>query len=216
MRGLVVYYNMNNYTSWGLTEQREYQNDLDYIYSHHTKDGYDNNLDEKVSKTTGVYGELTEHAVEHIMHELRDEFQNNRGVFYDLGSGTGKVVAHIALGSQLSKVCGIEFDTLRYDKSIKLINSIKFPRAIPNIIHGDFFKHNYSDASIIYFDNIMWYDYLLKDKKLVMKLFKTVNKGTIIVSKHEIPYINGRKTSIKLNTSYNWSGGCITYYENIS
>ena len=198
---------MEKYERWSWKQQEEYENDLDTIYSVTTNDGFENDYSEERAEGIGLYGELTHEAVEHMMHKFYDHFHNPDGVFYDLGSGTGKVVCHVALGSGLSKACGVEFDKVRFDKSVNLANKISFPRVEPEFINDDFFVQDYSDATVMYFDNAMWDEHFEADKKLTEKLFETIQPGTLILSKEPIAHTLGHKKYVDLPTSYNWSRG---------
>jgi len=192
---------MKSYERWGWDQQQEYEEDLKTLYSLTTDEGRENNYSEDIAKGTGLYGELTRKAVEHMMEKLRPYFSDPDGVFYDLGSGTGKVVSHVALGSQLSKVCGIELDTIRYSKSKKHVDRLSYPISKPQIINGDFLNYDFSDATIIYFDNTMWVETMKQQPDVVKKMFGSLRPGTLIVSKEIIPHVTGALTTIRLGAS---------------
>ena len=196
---------MEKYETWSWKQQDEYESDLEKIYSLETADGFPNNYTEEVAKDTGLYGELTESAVEHMLEIYNDYFNDPDGVFYDIGSGTGKVVCHVALGSSLSKVCGVELDNIRFDKSIKLAESLNFPKATPQFINEDFMIQDYSDATIMYFDNTMWNDHMTDDRRWLDKFFETIEPGTLIMTKEPLPYVMGHLKMIELPTSYSRS-----------
>jgi len=196
---------MNRYTDWGWGQQVEYEQDLEIIYKLDAESGFENAYSKEVAQGTGLYGELDKNAVEHMLEHYRDYFSNRNGAFYDLGSGTGKVVSHVALRSQLSKVCGIELDKIRFDKSKKLIDTLSFPHATPEIINGDFFDQDYSDATVMYFDNTMWNEHFENDRSYVDRLFKTIKPGTLIMTKELIPHIVGHARHLSLPTSYDWT-----------
>jgi|TARA_E500000331_G_C17238155_1_gene705760 hypothetical protein len=198
---------MNKYDMWGWDQQIEYENDLKIVYELETDSGFENEYPEETAKGTGLYGELTEEAVEHMISEYGDYFTNPNGVFYDMGSGTGKVVSHVALGTQLSKVCGVELDKVRFAKSTKLVSRLSFPFCTPELIHGDFFEQDYSDATVMYFDNTMWHEYFVENKKHVETLFETIKPGTLILTKEQMPHVYGHHKHAALPTSYEWTPG---------
>jgi predicted RNA methylase len=150
------------------------------------------------------------------MEYFADYFVDPDGVFYDLGSGIGKLVSHVALGSTLSKVCGIELDKVRHSKAQKLVDSLNFPFSKPDLINDDFLNCNYSDATIIYFDNTMWNDELTEKKDLVFKLFETIRPGVLIISKMEIPHVSCHKKYIRLENSYSDEHGLASIFLSMS
>ena len=109
-----------------------------------------------------TYGEITFTGVEKFLHKFHEKF-NKDAVFYDLGSGFGKVANHIALRTTVKKSIGVEYDQYRVEKSRQLIEKVEFHSTIPEIIHGDIFDQDYSDATIVYFDNTAYsVDFLKK------------------------------------------------------
>tara|TARA_Y100001963_G_C6732722_1_gene424715 strand:- start:14 stop:640 length:627 start_codon:yes stop_codon:yes gene_type:complete len=207
---------MEKYEHWGLEQQEQYEKDLEYIYSHSWRDGSESGYPEHIKRTWGTYGECTLWGVEGIMGEFKDFFYDPDGVFYDLGCGTGKLISHVALGASFSKVCGIELDSLRYDKAKKLVDSISFPFTEPELIMGNFYDQDYKDATVIYFDNVPWHDQMIKDKELVIKLFKTIRPGVLIISKVEIPHIVCHRKHIINQSTYNNNSGIASIFLAIS
>ena len=59
-----------------------------------------------------VYGEITKVGGDGIVNHFKEHF-NEDTVFYDLGCGTGKLVAHIGLQYNVKKSCGIELSKER-------------------------------------------------------------------------------------------------------
>ena len=95
-------------------------------------------------------------------------------IFYDLGSGDGRLV--IAAAMQGAKAYGIEIDPFRvlYSRFCIFIFGLSFKA---HIIHGDIFKTNLSNADIVT-------TYLLPEtnKKIFPKLDQELKEGTRIVS----------------------------------
>lgn len=95
-------------------------------------------------------------------------------IFYDLGSGDGRVVIAAALRG--AKAYGVEIDRLRVLYSrlwIKLLGLDKKAK----IIHGDIFKENISKATVVC-------TYLTEEtqEELKKKLKKKLKKGTKVVA----------------------------------
>ncbi len=120
----------------------------------------------------------------------------NEGIFYDLGSGTGKPVIAMSLMHKFKKLKGIEFleNLIKLSQQIKngyddSINK-KFERKKelfsfykPNMIEfiqGDFLKHNWGDASIIFANSTCFSSEMINN--IAEKANKECKKGTIIIT----------------------------------
>ena len=125
---------------------------------------------------------------------FRDSF-NADTVFYDLGSGTGKIVYHIGLLHGVKKSCGIEFSKNRHNNSIKTLEKYNYENII--FINDNILNVDFSDATIIYLDNTLFpinitnqiYDKIPKDclvfsrqsfkgSKINNELKQIINVGT--------------------------------------
>jgi SAM-dependent methyltransferase len=205
---------MQKYDYWGFTQQEQYDEQLEIVYSTSHKDGFENKYNkEDATRGVGVYGEATQKGVENILAARREFFNDPDGVFYDLGCGTGKLVSHIALGSRLSKVCGIEKDPIRYRKAKKLVNKIEFPFTKPTIVHGDFYELDLSDATIIYCDNTM-YEFN-KHSVWTKKLFSSIRVGTVLIFKQPTRAYGSDTGHIRIHTSYGSNTGHYVVYEGL-
>lgn len=97
-----------------------------------------------------------------------------KDVFYDLGSGDGRLV--IAAAMLGAKAYGVEIDRLRALYSKLWLKVLRLDKRA-KIIHGDVFKAKVSDATVVC-------TYLLPEThdKLKKKLKKELKKGTKIVA----------------------------------
>ena len=131
---------------------------------------------------------------EYIKHFYSNSINN--GVFYDLGSGTGKPVIAMSLMHKFKKLTGIEY----LENLIKLSNGIKnnYNQTIkekfaknknllsfdtPNtieFIQGDFLKKNWEDASVIFANSTCFSLDMIN--KIAKKVNKECKKGTIIIT----------------------------------
>ena len=120
----------------------------------------------------------------------------NDGIFYDLGSGTGKPVLAMSLMHKFKKLTGIEYleNLIKLSQEIKntynhTINE-KFANnkgiltfTTPNIIEfvqGDFFKHNWEDASVIFANSTCFSTTMIDN--IASKANKECRSGTIIIT----------------------------------
>ena len=120
----------------------------------------------------------------------------NEGVFYDLGSGTGKPVIAMSLMQSFKKLIGIEFLENLHKYSLKIkddyyktINA-KFEanKTLLNIykpndidyINGDFLKQNWEDATIMFANSTCFSAELID--KIAAKANQECKSGTIIIT----------------------------------
>ena len=120
----------------------------------------------------------------------------NEGIFYDLGSGTGKAIIAMSLMHKFKKVIGLEYlENLiklsqgikqNYNKTINEIfekNKRLFSFDKPNIIEfiqGDFLKHNWENASIIFANSTCFSMDMINN--IANKANKECKSGTIIIT----------------------------------
>lgn len=122
-----------------------------------------------------VYGEITKKGTEILLDKFKDHFSNSDGVFYDLGSGHGKLVMHIAAATPFKRSCGIELSSVRLARAKKTLSENPTLGGDTDIVflEKNYFKHDFSDATVVYIDNTMFYkpeDTLQIEKKIYNKL----------------------------------------------
>ena len=105
------------------------------------------------------YGETGYNTFKQLIDKYQEYF-NDDAVFYDLGSGCGKLVFHVGIMCNAKKSCGIEFSKERYEYSIKTLD-----------------KYNYENISFIN-DNILATTKLLDSTKEYGKLKKFIHIST--------------------------------------
>lgn len=98
-----------------------------------------------------TYGEVTEKGVSQLIEYFSEYFDNPDGIFYDLGSGKGRLCIQVAKETNISKVVGIELHKERHLQAEELlkksdVNNVSF-------IGGSFLAHDLSDATIIFASN---------------------------------------------------------------
>lgn len=114
------------------------------------------NNNELLSKYSFTYGELTYKGMCNIFNSL---FQDD-DVFYDLGSGNGRLTIGVNLKYNIKSV-GIEFVKSRALVANNLLEKLQVFDNSPDLsnihlIHGDFFENNFSDGTIFYMCNTTW------------------------------------------------------------
>jgi len=119
------------------------------------------------SKVYLTYGEMLYPSVNKIINYLGDINEND--VFYDLGSGIGKINLQFFLRTSIKKACGIEYSETRNKFSEQVYAQVKqeFPEILAgrtlDCINGNFLQQDISDATIIYACSTCYSDELLAD-----------------------------------------------------
>lgn len=138
-----------------------------------------------------VYGEITQQSTDAIVNEFKTYFNEN-AVFYDLGCGLGKMVAHIGIKYGVKKSCGIELSKERIDGANYIKQNYCLEYNNISFINKSFFNCDLTDATVVYCDNTM-YDYEF-DKKIINSL----PKGCLIILRKGTQEVNGQKVN-KIN-----------------
>ena len=89
------------------------------LYKLHPKGRYRNKTHFPLEVGTDIYGEVIKLGTDNLINHFPSYF-NPSTVFYDLGSGLGKMVIHIGLQCNIKKSIGIEFSKERYEASLFL------------------------------------------------------------------------------------------------
>lgn len=125
------------------------------------------------NKKHSVYGEMTLQSTESLINHFPEYFTKDT-VFYDLGSGLGKMVMHIGMKYKVKKSIGIELCKTKYEGAIELQDL--FCEDYPNIefYNNSFLDHNLSDATVIYVDNMMY------DEEFSSLILSKIPKGCLV------------------------------------
>jgi hypothetical protein len=132
----------------------------------------------RFSKEIGspLYGELTQKGVDMIVKHLQPYF-NSKTIFYDLGSGLGKMVLHIGIQYGVKNAIGIEYSKERYQGAISLKENYAKNHKNISFFNTSIQNHNLSDATIIYMDNTVYPD------ELCLGVYNKVKNGCLMVYK---------------------------------
>lgn len=136
-----------------------------------------------------TYGEILYPSVNKIIDYIGDIGPED--VFYDMGSGIGKVPLHFFLKTPVKKAAGIEASATRNQYAEKVYRNVKqeFPELFANgrqleCLQTNFLETDISDATIIYTCSTCFSDELLTD---MGKLFDQCPKLRYIISMKQIP-----------------------------
>lgn len=157
-----------------------------------------------------TYGEILYDSIAKIITNLD---LTKKDIFYDLGSGVGKIVVQFFLDTPIKKACGIEALESRHKQAIKAYNFIK--KANKQLLvdrelifhHGNILQHNIEDASIIFMNSLCFSDSLMQGIKVKINNSKDLK---YIISNSNIP-ANIMPNKIELTIESSWSD-CSRFY----
>ena len=125
--------------------EKQIEEQIDKIYSIPVKINIiEQTKEEKKDHVNPLYGEMTRKGAEAIFWKLKGHFFNPAGVFYDLGSGQGKLTMHSALRSRLRKIVGVEYYKERVDTARSLSQQVDYPWVTPEFVQGNIFDMDFS------------------------------------------------------------------------
>jgi len=158
---------------------------------------FSSNLDK--NNQSYIYGEVNPIDIIDVLKELNYENYS----FLDIGSGCGKIILSVAY--ELNIFCtGVEIDTLRYNKSMELLDKINVEHNV-EFLNNDFKDIYFGNYDIIYCANTVFekednkilynkilrefngylflfdYDYNLKKYLICQKIIKTSWSKNVIL-----------------------------------
>ena len=140
------------------------------------------NLQQRKNSFPGsTYGEITEKGVSQLIEYFSEYFNNPDGVFYDLGSGKGKLSKQIAETANFSKVVGYELHEARHLEAVELLKQSKLSNL--SFMNKNFIAEDFSDATIILCSNEAM------PREVTAKVLEKAPKGCLIIL--------GRKPNLK-------------------
>lgn len=148
-----------------------------------------------------TYGEVTRIGVETLINSINKYKKiTDKDVFVDIGSGSGKLLIHLSIKSNIKTFVGVEIVSQRvlYSKWIKEKIS---PESSIFFIEKDIKDFDLSIANILFIN-------LIFDKDLIKYIYDNAPKGCHIISSNEIQECKILKEVIKVSVSW----GSINFY----
>ena len=190
---------------------------LNQLYE--TLDGY-NILNPKNNTNVSLtYGEILPESVNKLFDNLQ---LNKEDIFYDLGSGAGKVVFNVFFNYNITKCVGIEYYYDRFNISTKYLqlfnqiynNNFQIKNKCQEIhfICSNIINENILDATIVYLCSTCYSKKLMKS--IYNKLLQCKNIRYILTLKDYSKFLNilNNKKIINISTSWNNNTYCYVYY----
>lgn len=139
----------------------------------------------KKSKGSAIYGEIKHEALNKLHSHLGI---GPRDIFYDLGSGVGKVVLQTGLFTQAQKVIGVELAKARHDDAVLALDrAAKIDPRIKEkclLINDDLMNIDLSKASIIYTCSTAFSESFMKQ---VAKRLSSFSQKYKLITPQELP-----------------------------
>lgn len=139
------------------------------------------NWDVKEKYSLG-YGEISKSGVEKLNSYIEKNITDN-DVFYDIGSGNGKLSLHMSLISNFNSIKGIEINNIRFLYSQSIKESIgNFDKVI--FYNESVLDMDLSDASVVFMNDVLF------SELLVNSIIDKLKKGTHLISFNNQLYFN--------------------------
>jgi len=138
---------------------------------------------------SATYGEVRPISVPHVISLLG---VNNQDIFFDFGSGVGKMVFQVALSTNCKKAVGIELSQSRYEASMKALqrlDGLKKEGVIQNLTeivfkNEDVLDADLSEATLIMYSNVCFPTSITEG--LLAKMAFAVQDGTRMLTLRKI------------------------------
>jgi hypothetical protein len=130
----------------------------------------------KLKELKTTYGEIKKKGVDTFYNFISQRVDiNQKSVFYDIGSGHGKIVLHMSLISNFGKFVGVEIDKVRYMYSEYIKSQINDSDNVI-MINDDVRNIDISDATVVFMNDLLFDD---SDIEFIISKLKP---GTHLVS----------------------------------
>ena len=201
--------------SIAIKDVMEIKKNIDQLYDGVSGFGIPESEEQKIrdSSSSPVYGEITTEGVHQLLQYLK---LTDKDVFYDLGSGVGKMVTQVYLDTPVKKSVGIELSPTRSKKAQSVKEKLQQQKKLDpkralefrteDIMHADI-----SDATVIYLASTCFSDEYLK--QITDRLAK-LKKGLRVMSLRKLPPHKDFKEITQLTVPMTWStGSTVHIYE---
>lgn len=136
------------------------------------------------ARSSAVYGEITPAAAQTLIEYLD---LGNKDVFYDLGSGVGRLIMHAAMESQAKRLVGVELSATRNKQAKKVFEKAKSNKMLKckNVEFwcADIMRRRFDDATYVYTCSTAFPERFFN--KLVNRL-SILKSGVVFISLNEI------------------------------
>jgi len=158
-----------------------------------------------------TYGEITDEGVQEFIKMTKP---TEKDVFYDLGSGIGRMTVKMYLDTPIQKSVGIELADSRHNQALAIKEQLKekgklVPGRTLEFKKGDILKANIADATIIYTASTCFSDEFMK--KLTNKL-ASLKKGLKVFTLRPLAKHESFKLKKEFQLPMTWSKNVSVYW----
>jgi len=164
-----------------------------------------------------LYGELTPAGVDRLLQAITPPLGPG-DVFYDLGSGIGKICVHLCLGSAVGRVAGIELSSSRCHQAGQALEALR--RTDPSIlgagggrlefIEADFLRCPLTDATVIYLCSLSYSAPLMKE--LARKMNTECPELRLVIAATAFPELGWEPPPRRVTLESTWSDTVPFYF----
>lgn len=175
-----------------------------YKVTHFTHLEYKNKTEIPSNLGHENYGEVTRKGVEMLVEHFKEYFNENT-IFYDLGSGMGKMVMHIALKYPVKAAYGIELSKERHAAALMLRK--KYAAGSKNIFfqNRSIQQTTLHNASVVYLDNTSFTD------RVCLEIYKKLPKNCLVIFKRNFLQLHADSHKVRREVN----AIKVTYKQNI-
>ncbi len=170
----------------------------------------------KKQDLSATQGEILYGSVNKLLSELRLSAED---VFYDLGSGTGRVTAQVFLNTVVKEACGIELIPELYQKSQEIAAQIQKelpefygPERKLHFIQGDFLEISFERATVVFINSVCF------NQQTLFALGKLIDGNQNIhtlLSLRPLPQLQGLRFIKTSLAEGNWDSALCYFYKKI-
>lgn len=195
-------------------DKSEEEKQLESIYSGIS--GFGIPVDEeahiRACNSAPTYGEIVYASIEKVIDILNLQKED---IFYDLGSGVGKVVMQVCMTTPVEKAIGVELSATRFNKSIEALSRFQALDPLRSVhcqyLHKDFSEVNLEAATAIFMCSTCYPNELLV---VLADKFSKLKPGTRIASLKALPQHDKLHCSKIVNLKMTWSeSSSVHFYE---
>jgi len=146
--------------------------------------------------TNYTYGEIIRSGVDEIINKINKyKKPTEKDVFVDAGSGSGKLILHTAILTNIKTLVGVEFVKERVSYAKYINKQIETDKAV-FFIEKDIKDFDLSIATIVFTNDVCF------DINLVNEIFSKLPKGCHFITSHEIPSCKILKEEFSVDVSW--------------
>ncbi|MFA6066398.1 MAG: hypothetical protein WC707_04440 [Candidatus Babeliaceae bacterium] len=187
----VIIFLLSSISMLGKSKAPETKNNKQYIahlYAQVTGFGIPSDEVLYITRKGGAptYGEITYEAAQELLEDLK---LASYDIFYDLGSGIGKLAVQVALTTPAKKIVGVELSTTRHNTARKIAKQIKKDHKLSKYKKIAFENKNITevslkDATVIFMCSTCFSQELMQK---IMRVLAHHKKGLRVVTLQKLP-----------------------------